>query len=339
LKSKANKIAKNIFHKFYTNMIPHYIPKNTTSQMQEGIFCRSIYKTIHNNNNSNKEFKNISNFLKSPDCSLQAYKALRSEEKALIKSHIPLDSFIAASKAIPVTQQIKQIFDKRFGENKYIFVSIGRSPAMIGKVLEHLGVEVKYIPLSGRPNISELTYNGFHTSRYIKYLKNQGLTAQNLKNSGKTAVFCDYTAFGETLKTVIKFTKDYLHIPRNLTAFKSLNRILLAKNSKYASTLDKANINKIEEFCNYYWNCSNAENFSHIPKLSFEDIDHAQRTMKKFRPRLLARLYDFCVMQKLEEKGLLVNSLYIKEAPQKGFLKNYLPAGLNKIKSLIRAAK
>lgn len=298
---------------------------------EEQEFLNSITRNIK----TNKEIicPNVKNFLKSGKFDLDLYKKFSAEEKTLLQKHIPGDTYIAVYKSIPIAGRIKNIFDQKYGPNKYTFVSIGRSPAMIGKILEHLGVDVKYMPISGCPSIEAFKHNKKQTSLYIDFLQNNGFSAENIKESGKKAIFCDYTVNGKTIKTIIKFVKDFLNLPQELTGFKSLNQVLRG-NREIKKNLSLKN--KIEDFIIFYWRASNSEIFSHIPMVHYNDIGSIKKITKNFKPSLTSQLFDFSVVSTLERSGRLVDK---PDKPLQSNASSYTRSALNKIKSLIRAAK
>lgn len=138
---------------------------------------------------------------------------LRSENRLRIENGMaPFDKDIRihnfASDAIQAT------FDKQYGKNNYVVITIGRSLSSISKALElKIGQEnVKNIPLSAADelfttgeslddyercirSITEL--HGFNT--FKQYLSSIGLDKETIENSGKQYIIMDYTASGRSL--------------------------------------------------------------------------------------------------------------------------------------------
>ena len=51
--------------------------------------------------------------------------------------------------------QMKEYFDEEYGKDGWAFVSIGTSPAGIGKALEFMGEDVRYVPISDLRYLSD----------------------------------------------------------------------------------------------------------------------------------------------------------------------------------------
>ena len=85
--------------------------------------------------------------------------------------------------------------------NKYpegfVFVSVGRSPAFLGKFLEFQGEDVKYCPISGLSRCDKISQN--FIEKYKKYLDTIGLTKEFVENSQKPIIISDYTNTGLSL--------------------------------------------------------------------------------------------------------------------------------------------
>lgn len=138
---------------------------------------------------------------------------LRSENRLLRENGMaPLDRDIRlhnfAANAIQAT------FDRQYGKNNYVVITIGRSLSSISKALEiKIGEDkVKNIPLSAADelyttgesledyerrirSITEL--HGFDT--FKQYLASIGLDKETIENSGKQYIIMDFAASGRSL--------------------------------------------------------------------------------------------------------------------------------------------
>lgn len=138
---------------------------------------------------------------------------LRSENRLRIeKGLMPLDRDIRIHNF--AANAIKETFDKQYGKNKYVVITIGRSLSSISKALEiKIGANnVKNIPLSA---VSDLFVVGDDFNEYKRsvrtitespgfdifkqYLSSIGLDKKNIENSGKQYIIMDYTASGKSL--------------------------------------------------------------------------------------------------------------------------------------------
>lgn len=111
-------------------------------------------------------------------------------------------------------EAIKTVFDKQFGEGKYVVIPIGRSLSSVSIALAlRIGEEnVKNIPMSNMMQYYSSGYsydsykykvNNFNDNKgideYKKYLASIGLSREAVNESGKQYVIIDYTSSGDSL--------------------------------------------------------------------------------------------------------------------------------------------
>ncbi len=103
-------------------------------------------------------------------------------------------------------------FGKYFSEqmhkkfpNGFIFVSLGRSPAFLGKYLEFQGEEVKYCPLSHMHTKDIENFSQDLVNAYKKYLDTIGLTNELARTTKKPIIITDYNFEGYSLRNFRKF--------------------------------------------------------------------------------------------------------------------------------------
>ena len=138
---------------------------------------------------------------------------LRSENRLLIeKGMAPLDRDIRTHNF--AANAIQATFDRQFGKNNYVVITIGRSLSSISKALEvKIGEDnVKNIPLSAANELfttgeslddyerclkSLTDLHGFNT--FKQYLSSIGLDKETIENSGKQYVIMDFAASGRSL--------------------------------------------------------------------------------------------------------------------------------------------
>ena len=104
--------------------------------------------------------------------------------------------------------KIKSELDIKFGENNYVFIAIGRSLSSIAELMEHLGVNVKIIPLSELRKIDLIDIPQKDLMIYKKFLAEIGISKTELnKNKDKTYILADYTHYGRSLEKAEKMLK------------------------------------------------------------------------------------------------------------------------------------
>ena len=125
-----------------------------------------------------------------------------------------------------VSSCIKKGFDKRFGENNYVVIPIGRSLSSIGKSLEgKIGSDnVVNVPLSnaGRyspyNNLSKEEYKKIYESikedeglnNFLQFLEEHNLSKKDIESSSKHYILMDYCASGNSLKGAEQLFKSDL---------------------------------------------------------------------------------------------------------------------------------
>jgi hypothetical protein len=105
---------------------------------------------------------------------------------------------------------VKNFLDKKFGENNYTVIAIGRSISSIAELMKHMGVDAKIIPISGlrRNDTNDLSIKSIET--YANFLQSIGLTRQELKNNkDRTYVVMDYAYYGRSLEKMWHFLRRY----------------------------------------------------------------------------------------------------------------------------------
>ena len=159
---------------------------------------------------------------------------LRSENRLRIEEGMmPLDRDVRIHNF--AANAIKETFDKQYGKNNYVVITIGRSLSSISKTLGlKIGEDnVKNIPLSAaneffitgeslndyEKSIKSITeLYGFNT--FKKYLSSIGLDKETIENSGKQYIIMDFTASGRSLAgayTILTSNELLGNSKRNIT--------------------------------------------------------------------------------------------------------------------------
>ena len=158
-------------------------------------------------------------------------------------------------------------FDKKYGENNYIIVSIGTSPAGIAKSLELRGHDVRYLPISEIRNARPAKVLRYMSSdkhpEYMEYLDFIGIRKDEINESKKPYLFIDYTVSGKTLGALEKFAYQNGVDPKK-ARFLSINDEL----DKYTSGNLRKNA-RVRQYFNDYCLTQTIGRFSGIPHIPF----------------------------------------------------------------------
>ena len=242
------------------------------------------------------------------------YKKLSDEQlKDFFYYNLDDNLQIAVEDNLAVALPLKDFLDRKYGKDKYIFVSIGSSPSPIGRIFEFSGVETKYLP------ISDLMYaDKYHDivksagfEDYEKFLKEQGISKKNLERHKKTFVFYDYTSSGHSLSLFKDLMMYHLNLPEDKVDFRSLNEDLYyccAKKEKPLNRFDEESSNKdfADDYIMQYLADSHAEYFGGIRHLSCRMLSNIAEC--KIYSNDTSKIYNLYVMHRLEEMGILKNN-------------------------------
>lgn len=233
----------------------------------------------------------------------QFFNAFPSGLKKYKMKQIPKDCMEAARATVEAAKAIKKRFDFEFGKDKYVYVSIGTSPAGVARALELMGNEVKYVPISDLRYVDYYTYEFWQDENnvkdYLKFLDSIGLNNETIENSDKKFVFCDYTCRGTTLKAVQTYLEEIRGFDGSKLAFKSLNNEL----ERYA----RFHPSKKDEFQKYiknYLEIPRIQDYCGIPHVSGEHPEEIKTSLSGKSSRK-AHDFNYAMACMLEEEGLL----------------------------------
>ena len=237
--------------------------------------------------------------------SISDYLSLSEKDRLAIKQGVGLECYLPVCMNVNFAQGIKGFLDE-----KYVFVSIGTSPSLIAKVLECMGVETKYLPLSRLGSKDSYIYDtdtvflNYKYDKYAEFLKTQGITKEELEKGDKKYIFYDYTLSGETLKRFECIMREKFSLPADKIEFRSLNEDLMSLFNGKIVIDDADAVESYIKDCFYY---GDAEKFSSIRSLPFTRVDIAN-----YEPAALAKydeqkpkIFNFLVMDKLHSSKLL----------------------------------
>ena len=226
---------------------------------------------------------------------------------------------------IELAIELKESLDKEYGEGNYVFECIGTSPAPIARVFEFMGVETHYIPISELRNVKQyrlheiINNNPWSKKHYENYLNQQGINSEMLKDNNKHYLFFDYTYSGNSLNLFKEMLQDEFNIPEsNRIEYISLNQKLCtflddelsAYEKKHNCLLEPFSASeKAQKIINYIENnfrCSSAATYGgvqHCPIYYLEAIEEVGQLNRHHWEYY--QKYNFCVIDKLNEMGLL----------------------------------
>lgn len=250
----------------------------------------------------------VESFLERTDkFQIRDYLKIKPEDIYDIKQNADLRCYYFANLNANFAKGIKELLDNKYGEDGYVFVSIGTSPSLIARTLEHMGVETKYVP------ISKLGSEFFDADeflqrpifeKYAKFLEEQGISKETLKKRNKKFIFYDYTNSGKSLKIFERIMREKFELPDDKIEFRSLDKDL---RDKFANKIFIDDKDAVEEYREELLFQGEAETYScirHLPatRIGIANYDHA--TLTKYDEKA-PRFFDFLTIDILNSQGLL----------------------------------
>lgn len=106
------------------------------------------------------------------------------------------------------TDKLKSNLDKKYGKDKYVFISVGQSPALIAEMLRLKGVETAICPMSGLADVPYFIHQlkKEDLNIYLDFMKKIGLDPKRIKKSKKQYIFVDYS-HSNTGKSLFNFRR------------------------------------------------------------------------------------------------------------------------------------
>ena len=202
---------------------------------------------------------------------IDSYNRLTEEENTLLREVADMDTKLAVNSSVDLGLKFKSYLDEKYGKDKYVFVSIGTSPTGIARVMEFTGVETKYLPVTDLARVSSESDIDAHKDKYPVYkefLKQQGITSEDINSSGKKYLFYDYTFTGKSLKIFEILMEHEFGVTSPNIEYRSLNGDLnIAANSVN---------NMHREVCEYveeYFKDSSMAQYGGVPHLRLDQMD------------------------------------------------------------------
>ena len=136
-----------------------------------------------------------------------SYDNMTTQTRESLCSATPKRMIELAKSACCLAEKIKAYFDLKYGDKNYTIISIGRSMSAISEIMQDLGGNVKFIPLSEMKKNSEIPNNSIHI--FKKYLESIGLNKEQIeKNSQHKYILFDYAYSGKSLENATELLTD-----------------------------------------------------------------------------------------------------------------------------------
>lgn len=239
-------------------------------------------------------------FSKSRKFTINSYNSLSKLEKQVLRS-TSLEAKEAAEKSLQMGLKVKEHLDKNYGEGEYVFVCIGTSPSGVARVLEFMGVETKYLPISGLSACyNDDFYKIFYeeTGEYKKFLEEQGISQSQIEKSDKTYLFFDYTRSGRSLNVFENMMKECFGITSGNVKYRSFDY------ECYASSAKKIQPEKYAlDYIRQYVEFEEIAKFGGVPHLPIWNISHVDECRNY--ENLEAKKFNFLIIDFLSKKKLL----------------------------------
>ncbi|MCD7878467.1 MAG: hypothetical protein LUG16_00870 [Candidatus Gastranaerophilales bacterium] len=242
------------------------------------------------------------------------YKKLTDIEKEALTKTSNFKIIKAAESNYELGLVLKKYLDKIYGEDKYVFVSIGTSPAGLARVLEFSGTQTKYLPISKirKPDsmkLSEYKNGDMKLKNYGDFLKKQKITKEDINNSEKKYLFVDYESSGNSLKNFQKLLDVNYDIKENdKIKFLSLNTIMqmMCTSESFSPFKQERLLKDMDSYMFHYLQCHYIEDFAGIPHCSIKKLENISSLQNTENDN--AKRYNYLIMHFLEEDGLLKNN-------------------------------
>ena len=262
-----------------------------------------------------------------PKMDAKYYSSLASREKIAVNiTNTDPNIKKAAKETVKVANLLKKNLDKKYGKDNYVFVSIGTSPACIGRVMEFSGVETKYLPITDlrddRATIQNIAKNKEGVKAYKDFLTSQGITKERLENPDKHIIFYDYTSRGTSLRKFKYMLQEVFDLPTNndKVEFRSINKDYY----NLAAENPFVNAEKLGDYISHYLAGEYSYVYAGIPHLEYNKLEQINDILEenkkrpyedlissseadkiKYRKTETERRFSLFVMQELEKRGKL----------------------------------
>ena len=239
------------------------------------------------------------------------YNKLSTTQIEEIRENLPTDVKKAVKETIFTGKLLKDYFDEIYGEDKYIFACIGTSPSGIGRFMEFSGVETKYFPITGFRGDIDYACNRLNrypkeTEKYLSFLKEKGITPEEIEKNNKIILFTDYTSTGETLNNFEMIVRERAGIgDSDKIKFLAINDELAKADSHFKLNHKKSL--RINDYINKYLTSAKICDFTGIPHLQIFDFKNTNKIIKNHKSDK-AKLFNFAIIDELNKQGKLIEN-------------------------------
>ena len=280
---------------------------------QKSVVFKALQQDTFTLSDKERQKKEVETLLsKKRKFNISSYKKLSSSDIEKINETIVSRTHSAGERSVDIALDLKDYLDKTYGANNYVFCCIGTSPAGVARVFEFMGVETKYLPISGLTHVRDFEYYCNLYPDYLAFLSEQGLTKEKMEKSKKTYLFLDYTYTGNSLKVFEEMMRNEFGLDTQNSIYLSMNDIL-EKNAKD----DEDKYFRARYYIDNYLYSPRISKYTGIPHLP---IEFMHMISYKFDDdvtvnRPLARHFNFVVIDILRERGLLKENPKNKDLP------------------------
>ncbi len=215
-----------------------------------------------------------------------------------------------AQDTVEMSVALKEGLDDKYGEGNYVFVSIGTSPSGVGKALELMGQDVRYVPISGIHNSGSSSkakrdmLQNKDRYKYDEYMNSVGISADKVNYDKRKYVFCDYTDKGMTLDVMRTYITNALNISPYKCDFMSLNYTLVDDARKKG---DMELVHVFEGYVKEHFFYSGIDNYSGIPHLSYNELGKIDEVSNQEKTKK-AKDFEYALAYNLWERGILTET-------------------------------
>lgn len=239
-------------------------------------------------------------FSRSKKFTIEDYNALTKLEKSVLRE-ASSGCEQAALDSLQIGIKVKEKLDSRYGDEGYVFCSIGTSPTGVGRVLEFMGAETKYLPISRLNWLHNVEDWKKHTNKFSNYqdfLNEQGLSKDSVSSSNKKYLFYDYVQQGMSLIVFEKMMKEYFGLDLPNVVFHNFNYLC---QSSCAKNIDPPDYSL--KYIHKYLTDAEMSKYGGVPHLDILMIDKIDEC-KNFESQK-AKMFNFVIIDELSKRGLL----------------------------------
>ena len=174
---------------------------------------------------------------------------------------------------------LKNYYDEKYGENGYVFLSVGTSPAGAAKAMEYMGADVRYLPISDIRHVDiedKSQIDKYMKKEYKDFLNSIGITKEKIEKDDKHYIIADYVCYGKTLKNMNFIMNKWLGIDKTKYTCENIKKVL-EKYYKMAGYPDGREATK--DYLNYCY-FGKIGLYCGIPHLPYDKLNEIEDKLK-----------------------------------------------------------